>query len=361
MPTSHRSRAVAALGAVAVLAVASGCKLGGVADLPLPGGAGKGGPSYTVTAMFPDVIDLVPKAFVRVDDVAVGEVDKIRLDKATLQARVTLHIKKGVVLPENVTARLRQTSLLGEKFIALGPPTGQAASGTLADGAVIPADRTERFPEVEEFFAAFSSLANGGGLGQLQSIVTELSAALAGREGNVRDLLKRLNTITKAVDDRKGDIVRAVDSLDRLTSALSNQRRDIAAALDAFSPAVGVLAAQRQDLTSLLGKLSTLGQVGAKVVNKSKADTIADLKALAPTLSTVASLKTEVAKAVKNLDDLGVAVPNVIRGDYINLRIQVSAVPSALLAPPVPKSPQLGIPAAGSLTGLDRLLLGGLR
>ena len=346
----------------ATLLLASGCKLGGITDLPLPGGQGKGGPSYTVTVMFPDVIDLVPKAFVRVDDVAVGEVDKIRLDKSTLQARVVLHIRKGVVLPANVTARLRQTSLLGEKFVALVPPTGEPPTGTLTDGAVIPANRTERFPEVEEFFAAFSALANGGGLSQLETIVTELSAALAGREGNVRDLLKRLTTITKAVDSRKGDIVRAIDSLDRLTAALANQRRDIAAALDAFTPAVGVLAAQRQDLTGLLDRLATLGKVGSKVINASKADTVANLNALAPTLEVVASLKTELAKAVKNLDDLGVAVPNAIKGDYLNLRIQVQVNPAALTAPGAIQLPKLpGLPIPNSLTGLNRLLLGGLQ
>ena len=40
-------------------------------DVPLPGGA-PSGPSYEVTAEFSDVLDLVPQAAVKVNDVTVG-------------------------------------------------------------------------------------------------------------------------------------------------------------------------------------------------------------------------------------------------------------------------------------------------
>lgn len=355
-------RAVVAASVVAL--GASACNFGGsVSNLPLPGGGASGAETYKVVVIFPDVADLVPKAFVRVNDVPVGEVDKIKLDKATFKARVELKIKKDVKLPGNAMASLRQTSLLGEKFVALGPPEGQKATGELVDGAVIPEDSTSRYPEVEEFFAAFSALATGGGLGQLQTIVSELSTALAGREQGVRDLLGRLTAITKAVDERKGDIVRALDNLDRLTSALSRQRNDIAAALDAFTPAVGVLAAQRADLTSLLSKLATLGDVGARVVNTAASDTIADFKALAPVLQTVSTLKTELAQTLKNVDDLGVALPNALRGDYLNLKIQLEVRPDALAAlPGVPNIP-LGkaAQAEAKRSSISAMLLGGLR
>lgn len=334
-------------GVVAVLtltgALATGCQFGGVADLPLPGGVTAGSPTYKVTVIFNDVVDLVPKAFVRVNDVAVGAVDRIRLNHQTYKAVVTLKIKKSVTLPANVSASLNQTSLLGEKYVSLTPPAAGKAAGTLADGATITEDRTSRYPEVEEFFSAFSALATGGGLEQLQTIVSELSAALAGREGSVRDLLTRLTNITKAIDSRKSDVVDALDSLDRLTLSLSRQRADIAAALEEFTPAVGILAAQRKDLTSLLGKLSELGTVGARVINTSKADTIADLNSLGPVLSTVATLKSELKQALVNVDNLGIAVPNAIRGDYLNLRIQIQIRTDALTQ--LPQNPSLpGVP-----------------
>ena len=48
-------------------------------DLPLPGGADVGAHPYTVTAQFTDVLDLVPQAAVKVNDVAVGRVQSITL------------------------------------------------------------------------------------------------------------------------------------------------------------------------------------------------------------------------------------------------------------------------------------------
>ena len=68
---SRVARAAAVL-AVATL-VTSGCEYRGASSLPLPGGKGGGG--YTVTAVFDDVTNLVPKETCRANDVVVGSVE----------------------------------------------------------------------------------------------------------------------------------------------------------------------------------------------------------------------------------------------------------------------------------------------
>ncbi|HYU83862.1 MAG TPA: MlaD family protein, partial [Kribbellaceae bacterium] len=105
-------RVVALLAAASV--VLSGCDFS-VFSLPLPGGAKIKGPSYTVTAEFADVLDLVPKSAVKVDDVTVGTVEKVWLED--FKAKVRLRLPKSVQLPDNARATIRQTSLLGEKFV----------------------------------------------------------------------------------------------------------------------------------------------------------------------------------------------------------------------------------------------------
>ena len=60
------------------------------------------GPAYRVTAEFSDVLDLVPQAAVKVDDVTVGSVEKISLSGWT--ARVRLRVGRNVDLPANATA-----------------------------------------------------------------------------------------------------------------------------------------------------------------------------------------------------------------------------------------------------------------
>src|SRR5687768_14786731 len=84
-------------------------------------------PSYTVTAEFADVLDLVPKAAVKVNDVTVGSVEEIRLSGFVAVVRMSL--SQQVDLPDNATASIRQSSLLGEKFVALAAPAGQPRAG----------------------------------------------------------------------------------------------------------------------------------------------------------------------------------------------------------------------------------------
>ena len=174
-----------ALGALA------GCSVPSLADLPLPGGA-PSGPAYHVTAEFSDVLDLVPQAAVKVNDVTVGSVEKVTLSGWT--AHVRLRLDKSVNLPANSTAAIRQTSLLGEKYVALDKPLTSPGRGQLVDGGVIPLSQTQRSAEVEEVLAALGLLLNGGGLAQLKTINQELGTALGGREAAAKDALNQLDT-----------------------------------------------------------------------------------------------------------------------------------------------------------------------
>ncbi|MFD0539564.1 MlaD family protein [Actinomadura luteofluorescens] len=96
-----------------------GCGFSGAADLPLPGGADLGDHPYTVRARFANVLNLVPQSAVKVNDVAVGRVVKVALPRDGWTAEVTMKVDGDVRLPANAYAELRQSSLLGEKFVQL--------------------------------------------------------------------------------------------------------------------------------------------------------------------------------------------------------------------------------------------------
>lgn len=313
-----------------VLALA-GCSFGGVADLPLPGAA-PDGPAYEVTVEFTDVLDLVPKAAVKVNDVTVGSVEEIWL--AGWTARVRLRVAATVRLPDNATAAIRQTSLLGEKFVALTTPAGESAQGALSDGDVIPVSRTRRSAEVEELLAALGLLLSGGGLAQLRTINQELAAALEGREADAKDALHQLDQFVAGLDTQKADIVRAIDALDRLSARLSAQRDTIGAAVDALGPGLRVLAEQRQQLTGAVTALGELGTVGTRVVAASRDDTLASIKALRPTLEQLVRAGDALPRAMDFLLTFPFP-PNVTRaivGDRVNLRVTIDANASQILA-----------------------------
>jgi phospholipid/cholesterol/gamma-HCH transport system substrate-binding protein len=326
-----------------------------VTDVALPGGAPSGA-SYRVTAEFSDVLDLVPQAAVKVNDVTVGSVEKVWLSRFT--ARVRLRVSRDVHLPDNATAAIRQTSLLGEKFVALAAPAGEPATGTLSDGDVIPLSRTRRSAEVEEVLAALGLLLNGGGLAQLRTITVELAAAFNGREAQAKDALHQLDAFLGGLDAQKADIVKAIAALDRLTARLADQRKVIGDALDALGPGLTVLAEERSQLTATLTALGQLGTVGTRVVNASRDDTLASLKALQPILDQLVRAGADLPKALDFMLSFPFP-PNVtgaIVGNSVNLRVtldlDVTTVLSNLLVAPA-GSP--GTPGAAGVPGLPAL------
>jgi phospholipid/cholesterol/gamma-HCH transport system substrate-binding protein len=312
----------------------SGCGVfsGGLRGVELPGGADLGDDPYDVTIEFPDVVDLVPQSLVKVADVSVGTVRSIDVDPATWNARVTVAVNRGVTLPADAEARVRTTSLLGEKFVELAAPA-QGGTGTLADGATIPIERAGRAVEVEEVFGALSMLLNGGGVAQIKTISTELNKALDGREPQIRALLDNLDTLVSALDDRKGEITRALDGLNRLSATLNDRRPQIANALDNLGPGLAELERQRGQLVDMLKALDRLSGTATDTINRSRDDVLADLRALQPTLAKLAESGQDLPNSLELIGSFPFtdAAVDAFAGDYANLYVRADLDATTLL------------------------------
>ncbi|MBZ5738784.1 MCE family protein [Nocardioides mangrovi] len=318
--TARLARWVALLTGLVLLS--AGCKFDGAYDLPLPGSPVDAGNSYEVTAEFHDILNVVPKSPVMVDDVTVGEVTDV--ERIGWNAKITMRIKDDVDLPANAIADIRQVSLLGEKYVALEPPSDGSAEGKLADGDNIPLSATGRNPEVEEVLGALSFLLSGGGVGQLGTITHELNEVMDGRTDRLRHLLANLDSVVGTIDDQKDDIVNAMDSLNHLTSTLNKEKDNITGALDVAGPAVQVLAAQHDELIAMLTSLQRLGAVGTRVIGQSKDDILASLDHLQPILQQLYNAGDKLAPGLNLL----VSFPfpkeasEVVKGDYANTSIR---------------------------------------
>jgi phospholipid/cholesterol/gamma-HCH transport system substrate-binding protein len=316
-------RLLAACAAVLVLA---GCTStgadDGVYDLPLPGGADLGDHPYRVTVEFADVLDLVPQAAVKVNDVVVGRVESIELggaDRWTPQ--VVVAVNGDVELPADATASLRQSSLLGEKFVELAAPADSAHPAKLRDGAKITADRTNRHTEVEEVFGALSLLLNGGGIGQLRTINQELSSALSGNEPEIKAFLSNLDQLVTNLDQHRGDITAALDGLNELSATLAGRGEQIRGALTDLTPGLRALSEQRGALVTMLRSLDTLSDVAVETIDRSRDDMVADLEALAPVLDQLAAAGQNLPRALEILPTFPFtdAVLDATKGDYVNV------------------------------------------
>ncbi len=327
----------AALLLVAASVMLSGCDFS-VYELPLPGGTDVGDNPMEVTVMFEDVLDLVPLSTVKVNDVSVGNVSAVELDGYV--AEVTLELQEDVELPDDAIAQIRQTSLLGEKFVSLSPPPEGGSDELLESGDIIPLERSGRNPEVEEVLGALSLLLNGGGIGQLQTINRELNLALEGREDSARSVFRQIEELMGQFDRNKADIVDAIESLNRLAIAAKAQLPTIDATLEELPSALRTIDAQRGDLVKMLKALNRLGDVGIRVIKASKDSTIASFRQLVPVLTELANTGDNFAKSFHVfltypfVDEVVGRDPQVARnlhmGDYTNLSVELDiALPGA--------------------------------
>ena len=305
---------------VILIAVAiSGCGWHGPNSVALPGTAGRGPGHFSIQAQLPDVVNMQQNSRVQVGDVIVGNVTKI--ERQGWHALITMAIDGNVNLPANCMAVVGQTSLLGSLHIELTPPKGVAPEGRLHNGVVIPLSRGSVYPTTEQTLAALSLLLNGGGIGQIQDITQAFSTAFAGREDDLRDLIKQLDTATRHINDQTGDIIHAGESLDNLVGQFAAQQQVLDRALNTVPAALRVLSDDREKLTEVLDKLGKLSALAADSVNKTKRALVTELNDVGPVLQSLADAGPALTRSLSFLATYPwpkETITNWVRGDYAN-------------------------------------------
>lgn len=337
---------------VACAALLTGCGYQGASSLPLPGAVG-GKDTYRVTVVLDDATNLVVKETCRTNDTVIGSVESVELDK-DLKAQVVCRIKNSVKLPANAVATLSETSLLGERFVALDPPLGETPEGVLARNAVLPASSTRVDPNVEMVFGALSQVLNGGSLGSIETITRELNTALSGSD--LRGSLDQIGTVVAHFNDHREEITASLVSLDRLTSQLARQRRVLASALDSIPGGLAVLDRQRAKLVDTLQTLSDLSRTAVPLIRATRANTVADLEYLAPVLSQLSKAGDELALTLGRI----AAFPfpsnalSTIRGDfagmYATFDLDIDMLNRILGGPDVPPTAEPASPRKATRT-----------
>ncbi|WP_167099606.1 MCE family protein [Mycobacterium sp. DL592] len=309
-----------ALVAVGAVMLTSGCAFQGLNSLPLPGAVGRGPGANIYHVEVDNVGTLESNSPVLMNDVVVGSVGKMSL--RGWHADVEISVKPDIDIPANAVASVGQTSLLGSMHVALSAPLGEKPSGRLVPGATIPLSQTSKYPSTEQTLSAVAAVVNGGGLGQISEIIHNFSAALSGREGDVRDLLTRLDNFVGVLDEQRDSIVASIKSLNRLSGTFAGQSDAIDRVLTELPPALDVLIKERPALTTALSKLGTFSDTASGVVNDVQADLVQNLKNLEPALKGLADIGPDIGKALAYATTFPYSqglIDRAVRGDYMNL------------------------------------------
>lgn len=296
---------------VLLAVVVAGCSTS-AQDLPLPGSRVSGS-TYRVGAVFDDALNLAEGAPVKVDGVTVGRVRDVVADDFT--ARVNLDLRESALLHEGATARLRATTPLGELFVQIDDGT---SGPRLRDGARLGADRTSAAPTIEDTMTSASLVINGGGLGQLQTIVREANLALGGREDTARDVLGRMARTAEALNDSSADIDAALAALADVSTTLNEQRDTTRAALRDLAPAARVLRQNTDELVALLRSIERFGAVTTDVVDATRDDLLTTLCTMGPVFDELNALEDELGPGIDTLVSFAALVDRGVPTDYLN-------------------------------------------
>lgn len=297
-------------------------------SLPLPG-SGVSGNTITVNADFLNALNLAQGAAVRINGVMSGRVESVSASNFT--AHVKMKVQTAANLRQSATVRLRYTTPLGELYIevtnpssgalmqngeTIGCPPGATTQSCTEKQRLTP---TETAPTVEDALAQASLLINGGGLSQLQTIITEANKALDGHEGNIRSLITQTSNSMAQIYASRGDIDAALTALNSVSQSLSSRRQIIHSALQDIAPAAQALHANTANLTALLKSLDAFAGTANKVVGANKTQLLNIVRQAQPVLQEMVNVRGQLAPTLNAIVSLAKSLNTAIPGDYLNL------------------------------------------
>lgn len=326
-PSLRRTRGISVAGLATLAIAASSC---GISLQSLPKIGGVSGPTYAVTATFANVVNLPANAQVRTGAFSVGYVSAIKVND--FKAVVTLRIKKNVRLPSGTTAAIHFDTPLGEDFVLLQPPQPAVPGATpLADGSHIPESDTTTAPSVEDAFGALGALLNGGGIDQLQTIITQTNLALDGNQGKIRSLLESLNATVTSFAQNSPSIDNALTAIAALSKTLNDGSGTITNGIATIGPAVAILGQENQNLADMFTQLDRLSSAANNIIDASANGTVQTVKALQPLLDQLISVQQQLGPALDAIDSFERNTPKTAPGNYLQL-----AINGTVDVPPVP-------------------------
>lgn len=243
----------------------------------------------TITAYFHTATAIYPGDDVRVSGLKVGTIESIK--PAGTQAKMVMHVDHGISIPADAKAVIVAQNLVAARYVQL-TPAYRSAGATMADGAVIPVNRTATpvewdeikdqlmrlatdfgpnsrvsTPSVARFIDAAANALGGNG-DKLRQTLAQLSAVgriFANGSGNLVDIIKNLQTFVGALRDSNVQLVQFNDRLATLTSVLDDNKANLDAALTDLSSAVGevqrFIAGSRDQTAEQITRLADLTQI----------------------------------------------------------------------------------------------------
>jgi phospholipid/cholesterol/gamma-HCH transport system substrate-binding protein len=213
----------------------------------------------SLSAGFEDVGDLAPSAPVMMADVPIGEVTDIRL--VGEQAVVSMEVERSARVPKGVEARIRRTSLLGERIVDLHLPEDLSLSAPpLQDGAFL--QDTDTRPDLEDLVREGSDVLAPIAASEIATLVDEGAEGFGGRGEELRAILGNFSRIVEGYSGRTDQIRSVILAMERFNSTLASRASAHALATANTARSIEVLKEETGRLERAIKSLNRLAVAG---------------------------------------------------------------------------------------------------
>lgn len=261
---------------------------------------------------------------VRVNGVLVGRVDKI--DQDGEQAQITLALEPDAAkrIPANVSVQILPTTLFGQKFVALVRPE-QAASRSLRDGDVIPADRVETNVELSKVLADLFPLLRAVRPADLNLTLNALATALDGRGEEIGETMDRLGTYVGAIGDHLPTLRQDLISLAEVADAYDLAAPDLLDVLDNVTVTSKTITQKAKDLDTFFSDLTGLADTATRVLADNEQNLIRMGEVTQPVIGLLAEYSPEFPCLIRGAANYEPILSKTFEGNVVKQYIEIGA------------------------------------
>jgi phospholipid/cholesterol/gamma-HCH transport system substrate-binding protein len=171
---------------------------------------------YTLVAGFPSLKDLKVGDEVRMAGVKVGAVEKTRLGHG--RAEAVLRINEGVQIPNDTTASIAMSGLIGTNYVGIDlgsghapalPPSAEIATKVTPDLNTIMADIGSLGQKLQGTLDSFGQALNGNG--KEGGLFQKLDRLVSENDGKITATMTNLQEITTKINDGQGTLGKLVN------------------------------------------------------------------------------------------------------------------------------------------------------
>jgi len=281
-------------------------------------------------AVLPEAAGLKAGDPVRVSGLHVGRVNSVELGDEGVDVEFTI-TETGVELGDETTAEVSVDTVLGDKALELV----SAGAGALAEGAVIPVERTSVPYDVTEALTDLQTETSQIDVEQVAQALQQVAVTVEGATPEIRQALRGVSRISATINGRDEALRQLLGRADRFSAILADRSGDLTEIIAQGNLLFAELVERRDDISALLSNLSSMSQQLSGFVADNERTLGPAVDALNTVIATLQQNKGNLSKALSGMAVYATGLGEVVSsGEFFTAYLQ-NLLPGNLLTPSI--------------------------